>query len=250
LVSRGWTAVAVAGRSVTAPSTARLAGALGTDAVEVADVGRDTALVVVATPDAVIAEVGRSLAASLSPDALVLHCSGAATLHEFDDLVFARPDVHVGSLHPLQSLPGGDDRDRLAGSWCAVDGPPAVEALAVELGMRPFRVDPTRRSSYHAAAAVASNHLVALLGHVERLAADSGVPFEAFLPLVRTTLENVARRGAAGALTGPVARGDLETVARHLDAVPENERELYRALARAAQRLTGRDAADLEAVLA
>src|SRR5213076_612491 len=133
--------------------------------------------------------------------------------------------VEVGSLHPLQSLPSADvGRRRLAGAWCAIDGSPRVEKIALTLGMRPFRVDAAHSVSYHATACVASNHLVALLGQVERLAAHAGVPFEAFLPLVRGTVDNVGVLGPAGALTGPVARGDEETVARHVDSLPEEER--------------------------
>jgi predicted short-subunit dehydrogenase-like oxidoreductase (DUF2520 family) len=247
LLARGWTATAVAGRTRGAESTRRAAVALGTTAVPVADAGRSADLVVVATPDGEIAAVAHEVAPSLRAGALVVHLSGARTLHEFDDLLLARPDVAVGSLHPLQSLPSGEiGCARLPGSWCAVDGPAAVERLACTLGMRPFRIGAANRVRYHATACVASNHLVALLGQVERLAADAGVPFDALLPLVRSTLDNVTELGAAGALTGPVARGDAETVAAHLDALPADERAAYRALADAALRLTGREDRELD----
>jgi predicted short-subunit dehydrogenase-like oxidoreductase (DUF2520 family) len=247
LAGRGWRPVAVAGRTVDAASTQEAAARLGARAVDVADAGRDVDLVVVAAPDSAIADAAAALAPSLRPSALVIHLSGALTLHELDGVLLSRPDVEVGSLHPLQSLPSGDTgRHRLAGSWCAVDGSPRVERLALSLGMRPFRIDPADRVRYHATACVASNHLVALLGQVERLAASAGVPFEAFLPLVRGTVENVAELGPATALTGPVARGEHETVARHVDALPAEERDAYRALVREARRLAGRDSAPLE----
>jgi predicted short-subunit dehydrogenase-like oxidoreductase (DUF2520 family) len=125
-----------------------------------------------------------------------------------------------------------------------------VRALAEQAGMRPFTVTPGARAGYHAAACVASNHLVALLGQVERLAREAGVPFEAFLPLVRASVDNVDELGPAGALTGPVARGDSSTVAAHLDALPDDERAAYRAGALAALRLAGRDDdVELSAVL-
>lgn len=199
---------------------------------------------IVATPDAAIAETAATLAPTVRAGALVVHLSGASTLHELDGVLLARPDVEVGSLHPLQSLPSADvGRQRLAGSWCAIDGSPRVEKLALTLGMRPFRVDAADRVAYHAAACVASNHLVALLGQVERLAAHAGVPFEAFLPLVRGTVENVETLGPAAALTGPVARGDHETVSRHLDALPDDERDAYGALVVEAERLAAHDKA-------
>jgi predicted short-subunit dehydrogenase-like oxidoreductase (DUF2520 family) len=247
LADRGWRPVAVAGRSADAPSTQKLAARLGARAVGVADAGRDADVVVIATPDAAIADTAAALAPALRPGSLVIHLSGASTLHELDGVVLARPDVQIGSLHPLQTLPSGDSgRARLAGSWCAVDGSPRVERIALTVRMRPFRLDPADRVRYHAAASVASNHIVALLGQVERLAANAGVPFEAFLPLVRGAVENVSELGPADALTGPVARGDHETVARHLDALPADERDAYRALVREARRLAGRDDAELQ----
>jgi predicted short-subunit dehydrogenase-like oxidoreductase (DUF2520 family) len=96
---------------------------------------------------------------------------------------------------------------------------------------------------------VASNHLVALLGQVERLAADCGVPFEAFAPLVLASVQNAFSIGPANALTGPVARGDLATVEQHLRDLDPAERDAYRALAREAARLTGRRDTGLDRLL-
>jgi predicted short-subunit dehydrogenase-like oxidoreductase (DUF2520 family) len=106
-----------------------------------------------------------------------------------------------------------------------------------------------QRARYHAAATVASNHLVALLGQVARLAETTGVPPAAFLPLVRATVDNVEVLGATDALTGPVARGDVDTVVRHLDALPDGEGDAYRALATVAMRMSGRDDPALRDVL-
>jgi predicted short-subunit dehydrogenase-like oxidoreductase (DUF2520 family) len=242
LAARGWTPVAVAGRTPDAPSTRRAAERLGAPAVPVADAGRDAELVLVATPDAAIAETGVELAPALRPGALVVHLSGACPLEELGKLQAERPDVTVGALHPLQSLPSVElGLARLPGSWCAVDGPPALERLALTLGLRPFRVEASQRARYHAAATIASNHLVALLGQAVRVAEAAGVPPEALLPLVRASVDNVDALGAADALTGPVARGDTYTVVRHLDTLPVDERATYRALAAEALRLSGRD---------
>ncbi|MGH8983219.1 MAG: DUF2520 domain-containing protein, partial [Acidimicrobiia bacterium] len=250
-VGRGWTTTAVAGRSPGAPSTRRVAAALGAPAVPVRHAGSDADVVMVATPDAAIAAAAAELAPSLRAGALVLHVSGARSLHELDDLLLARPDVEVGSLHPLQALPSGEvGRARLAGSWCAVDGPmDRMERLALTLGMRAFRLDAAHRVEYHAAACIASNHLVALLGQVERLADAADVPLAAFLPLMRATLDNVDDLGPTAALTGPVARGDAAAVAAHLEALPAAERDTYRALAAAALRLTNHDDEELRGVV-
>jgi predicted short-subunit dehydrogenase-like oxidoreductase (DUF2520 family) len=241
LRARGWSPRAVAGRDPRDASVTRVAALLGVPARTVDEAGADADLVVVATPDAAIAETAAALAPTVRSGALVLHVSGACTLDELDKLRVARPDVAVGSLHPLQSLPSVEAGvARLPGSWCAVDGPPDVERLAVSLGMRPFRIADADRAAYHAAAAIASNHLVALLAQAGRVAHSAGVPPAALLPLVRATVDNVEQLGAPDALTGPVARGDVDTVQGHLAALGD-EAATYRALAGEAFRLSGRD---------
>ena len=116
-------------------------------------------------------------------------------------------------------------------------GDPITQRLVADLGGRWFTVADEHRAAYHAAAVVASNHLVALMGQVERIAAGIGVPGRAYLDLARGTLDNVAELGSREALTGPVARGDWATVSRHLAAIDPSEHNAYRALAAAARRL-------------
>jgi predicted short-subunit dehydrogenase-like oxidoreductase (DUF2520 family) len=248
LVGAGWRPVAVAGRSIDAPSTRHAVARLGVPAAPLAVVGAGAALVLVATPDGAIAATARALAPGLEPGALVVHLSGARGLDALAAVTELRPDCAIGALHPLQTF-AAPDPPRVAGAWAAVAGPPAVADLARELGAHPFVVPEDRRAAYHAAAVVASNHLVALLGQVERLADTAGVPFDAFLPLVETAVANCAHHGPAAALTGPVARGDADTVAAHLDALPDAERDTYRALALAALTLAARDDAELRALL-
>jgi predicted short-subunit dehydrogenase-like oxidoreductase (DUF2520 family) len=249
LLRAGLSCVAVAGRAPDAPSTVAVARRLGAAATTHAAAARDADLVVVGTPDAAVAATAEALAPSLRPGAVVVHLAGALGLDPFDALVAARPDVRIAAVHPLQTFPGNpDDADRLAGAWFALEGDPAANDLVTALGGRPFAV--TDRTLYHAAAVVASNHAVALLGQVARLAAAAGAPLEAFAPLVAAATANAVEHGAAAALTGPVARGDAVTVALHLDALPHDERAAYRALAREALRLTGRVDPAVEAVLA
>jgi predicted short-subunit dehydrogenase-like oxidoreductase (DUF2520 family) len=127
----------------------------------------------------------------------------------------------------------------LIGAWFAVAGDPIARQVVSALGGRAVEVDDEHRPAYHAAACVASNHLVGLLAQAERIAADCGVPLDAYLDLVRATVDNVERLGTAGALTGPVARGDWDTVARHLQAIPAGEVDGYRAGVELAARLIG-----------
>lgn len=195
-------------------------------------------VVVLAVPDGAVAP----LAASLAPgEAVVVHVAGSLGL----DVLAPHPQV--ASVHPLVSLPApAIGARRLAGAWFAVAGDPVAAEIVAALGGRAVEVADEDRTTYHAAAAVAANHLVALLGQVERLARQVGVPLEAYLDLARGALDNVAEVGPAAALTGPVARGDHATVARHLAAIPPDERATYAMLAEAAQRLVD-DAAEVPA---
>jgi predicted short-subunit dehydrogenase-like oxidoreductase (DUF2520 family) len=242
LVEQGWRVVAVAGRSPDTPSTQAAARRFEAPAVAVQDAAHDADLVIVATPDAAIDETAAALAATLRPDALVVHLSGARGLDALTAVT-----ARIGALHPLQTMPSTDaGHASLAGSWCAVAGDPEVRDLAVSMGLRPVEVDDEDRVRYHAAACIASNHLVALLDEVARV---SPIPLGAFVPLVLASVENVSTLGAKAALTGPVARGDVETVRHHLDALPEMDRDAYRELARLAHALSGRVDPALDAVL-
>jgi predicted short-subunit dehydrogenase-like oxidoreductase (DUF2520 family) len=251
LVAAGHRCVAVAGRTPEARSTRQAADRYQAPAAPVAAAGRGAALVVIATPDAVIRDAATALAPSLEPGALVVHLSGARGLDALATIADQRTDVHLGALHPLQTLVDPtEDRVAIAGAWAAVSGPPAVRRLAHELGLRPVELPDDRRAEYHAAAVVASNHLVALLAQVERLAGHAGVPLAAFEPLVHATVDHVFDLGPAAALTGPVVRGDVATVSRHLAALDEDERRAYRAMADSARRLAGHDDAPWREVLA
>jgi predicted short-subunit dehydrogenase-like oxidoreductase (DUF2520 family) len=239
LVARGYRATAVAGRAPDAPSTVTTAACLDAEAVLVSKVGRGASIVIIATPDAAIGATATAVAPSLARNALVVHLAGSRGLDVFEPLRELRPDIRVGALHPLQSLPSVSiGLERLPGSWAAIAGDAQVTELAEALELRPFTVADDQRARYHATAVVASNHLVALLGQVERLAAAADVPFAAFAPLAEASLANVFGLGARAALTGPVARGDLATVADHLRELPPSERDAYRALAREAARLS------------
>lgn len=241
LIEHGWQVVAVAGRAPDAASTTAAVACLGSRPSLVSDAGKGAAVVIVATPDRSIESATRNFASSLEPGALVVHLAGSLGLHAFADLQALRPDVRVGAMHPLQSFPTASiGLERLHGSWAAVAGDPQVDELARTLGLQPFDLPDNERMQYHAAAVVASNHLVALLGQVERLASACGVPFDAFAPLVQSSVINAFGIGPALALTGPVARGDLVTVEQHLATLDPGERDAYRSLAREVARLTGR----------
>jgi predicted short-subunit dehydrogenase-like oxidoreductase (DUF2520 family) len=210
----------------------------GWEVVELLDLGdplaeaaRGVDVVVLSVPDGAVAAVAASIDAV--PTTLVVHLAGSLTL----DVLAPHP--RRASLHPLVPLPDPESgAGRLRGAWMALAGDPGVEEMAQALGGRSFRVADEHRVAYHAAATVAANHLVALLGQVERVAAEAGVPLAPYLELAASALADVARAGPAAALTGPVSRGDWDTVRHHLAALPAGERDAYLALAESAARLT------------
>jgi predicted short-subunit dehydrogenase-like oxidoreductase (DUF2520 family) len=181
-------------------------------------------LLVLAVPDGAIAEV--AAAVEPRPATVVAHLAGSLGMG-----VLA-PHPRRGALHPLVPIPPGDlGAERLRGATFAVAGDFLVRTVVADLGGTAIEVADADRASYHAAACIASNHLVALLGQVERVAASAGVPLTAYLDLVRATVDNVEQLGPVAALTGPVSRGDDATVARHLAALAPAERPAYEALA-------------------
>jgi len=170
-------------------------------------------VVVIATPDSVIAEVARTL--PRSTETVVVHLAGSLGL----DVLAPHP--RRAAMHPLMALPNPElGAARLRdGGWFATAGDPVAREMVAALGGRPFEIGDEDRALYHAAAVISSNHVVALLGHGERVGNEAKVPFEALLDLASGNLANVASMGPAAALTGPAARGDEATLDAHLGAL-------------------------------
>ena len=193
-------------------------------------------LVLLTVPDEAIGSVCGELAAAgaLAASAVVAHCSGALGS---DVLAEARDKCGcaVGSMHPLQTFPTAAAAvQRFAGTTCFCEGDaPAVEALealATAIGAAPVRIDPGAKPIYHAAAVLACNDVVALLDAALAAGRAAGIDPSAFTraigPMVRATVDNVLAMGPAAALTGPIARGDAETVRRHVAALADGKAEL------------------------
>jgi len=195
--------------------------------------GTDPDIVLLCVPDRAIAEV----AAAVEPRPWVGHVSGGTPLEAL------APHERRFSLHPLQTFTHDRGPEQLDGAWAAVSGESdaalgVATALANELGLRPFVLDDGRRALYHAGAAIASNYLVTLRRAAGELLAEADVPAEALDPLMRRVIENGFQ------LTGPIERGDWETVERHRAAVAETAPHLLAAYDELA-RLTARDAVSL-----
>ncbi len=196
-------------------------------------------LVLVTVPDREIGRVARDLAQQgFSPGTVVLHTSGLHTSKLLEPCREA--GAHTGSWHPLQSFPAGDDPVDLKGVWCAAEGDPAAVELAAgisrSLGMRAWEIPPGAKARYHAAAALAGNLTHVLVVAAGRILGATGIPADppasALEPLVTTSLRAALNAVDLEALTGPMARGDRETLERHLEVLPPELAEAYRQLAR------------------
>lgn len=183
----------------------------------------DPELVLLCVPDRAIAEV----AAGVAPGPWVAHVSGATPLAALD------PHRRRFGLHPLQTFTRDRGAEQLDGAYAAVTGESEEAAaagrwLARTLGLQPFPLEDGKRAAYHAGAAIASNYLVTLRRAAGSLLEAAGAPPEALDPLMRRTIENGFE------LTGPIARGDWETVDAHLAAIRAERPQLepmYMALA-------------------
>lgn len=196
-------------------------------------------VVVLCVPDRAIADAAAE--APLGP--WVAHVSGATPLAALD------PHVRRFGLHPLQSFSKTRGSEQLDGVWAAItaesdDARTTGHELAELLGLRPFDLEEASRAAYHAGAALASNYLVTLRAAARSLLEAAGAPPDALDPLIRGVVDSRFE------LTGPIARGDWETVERHLAVIrsdrPELE-ELYVVLARATARIAGRDPGEVPA---
>jgi len=175
-------------------------------------------LVLLCVPDRAIPEV----AATVEAGPWVAHVSGGTPLAAL------APHRRRFSVHPLQTFTHERGPEQLDGAWAAVTGesPEAITAgveLAELLGLRPFVLADERRALYHAGAAMASNYLVTLRRAAGELLTAADVPSEALEPLMRRVIENGFQ------LTGPIERGDWETVERHRAAIAAEAPELLEA---------------------
>ena len=180
-------------------------------------------LVLLCVPDRAIDVV----VAEIAPGPWVAHVSGATPLAAL------APHSRRFSVHPLQTFTLRRGPEQLDGAWAAVTAESDESRimatwLAETLGLRPFHLLDENRAAYHAGAAIASNYLVTLRHAAGALLDAAGAPPEALDPLMARTIENDFE------LTGPIKRGDWETVDRHLEAIQATRPDLeamYRVLA-------------------
>jgi len=223
LAAAGWPVLAVGSRR--SESALALAARMpDCQALPMAQAVATAELVFITTPDDAIA--GTVAALPWRRGQMVLHCSGATALDALDAARAA--GALVGGFHPLQIFSDPETaRALLAGTSVAIEAEAGLQALlhrlAHDMGMKPFALPPGSRAAYHAAANLAASFLLSMLDEACQVWAAAGLPAEqalgALLPLSRGTLAAAQQRGLAGALSGPISRGDAAVVAGHLQAL-------------------------------
>lgn len=192
--------------------------------------GGENDLVILAVPDALVGAI------DVPEGPAVVHCAGALELTALN----AR---RRGSFHPLVAV--SSPSDSLEGGWVAISASDAklkaaLRRMARALKLHPFEVPEAQRARYHAGAVMSAGLVIALLdAAVEATGLPRKTAEAALLALTRSALSGAGERGLPQSLTGPIVRGDAAVVQRHLEALPEDVRELYRALSRRVLKLTG-----------
>jgi len=238
----GYSVTAVAARTIT--SAEKAADFIGsgeptTDAVKAASKAE---LVFITTPDGAIKNVCERIASvgGLKPGSFVVHMFGAQSLELLDAVKSS--GSYRAVIHPLQSAPSpAQGIKNLPGSYFRIEADPEalktakdiVKALGgVELVMPQWSSDKDSAALYHAGAVTVSNYFVALVDYglqfFQALGADKQETLKALLPLIKGTLQNIETLGTTDALTGPIARGDVETIRGHIEAMRKKTPELLR----------------------
>jgi len=188
-----------------------------------------TGLVLITTPDDAIAETAQRLAAAergRTRRGTVLHTSGALASDVLSPL--AKSGFHTGSLHPLVSVSEPDSGAKaLRGAFYCLEGDKTAlrvaRSIVKDLEGKSFSIRPENKALYHAAAVMASPHLVALFDLATEMLVSCGISKrsarQVLLPLVESTVNNLMVMNPEQALTGTFARGDVATVRRHVDAL-------------------------------
>ncbi|MFJ2988443.1 Rossmann-like and DUF2520 domain-containing protein [Collimonas sp. NPDC087041] len=237
-----FTLLDILNRSATSAQQASAFIGAGTATASYADL-RPADVYLISVSDDQIAACCAALAAAdkLQPGSVVFHCSGA--LSSLELAAAAERGAVVASIHPIRSFADPQQvADHFAGTWCGSEGDDA--ALAVlgpafnAIGARLAPIQREQKTLYHAAAVFASNYLVTLVDVAQQTYAAAGIPPELALkliePLLSESAANAFRLGPAAALTGPIARGDLATVARQQQALQQGQpqiAELYQQFA-------------------
>ncbi len=245
----GYRVTGVASRSMKSAEKAVAFIGKGEPTADATKAAAQAEIILITTPDRSIREVCDKIVAGGGAKAgsLVVHTSGSCTLDLLDSAT--KRGAKRAVIHPLQSVPSSEQGIQvLPGSYFRIEADPEAREAArdivralggIELVMPKWSSDKDSAALYHAGAVAVSNFFVALVDYSLKffgaLGAEKAEALKAVLPLIRGTLQNIETLGIPGALTGPIMRGDVETVRGHLEAMEKRTPELislYKELAR------------------
>ncbi|MBW2642383.1 MAG: DUF2520 domain-containing protein [Deltaproteobacteria bacterium] len=228
----------------TQESAQKAANILSTDNFTKAswEITKGVNIVFITTPDGVISNACNEIAQKNGFDnnTVIFHCSGALP----STILFSAKacGASIGSMHPLQSFAVGCSDATFKNVIVTIEGEKdavnAAKQITEDLGSTCLTIKTEAKTLYHASAVVASNYLVTLQDFALKLIKKAGISgddaFKVLSPLIKGTLSNIKNVGTIKALTGPIARGDIETITKHLDEIGEktpNLLLLYKILA-------------------
>ena len=199
-------------------------------------------LIFITTPDDEISKVvARLTQQSINwKERLVIHCSGNLTSKELE--VLKVRGAQTASMHPIQTFKKGDSKDRFDRIYISLEGDDELcnrlEKLVIKMNAKPVRLNREQKRSLHIAAVFSSNYMVALLNLVGNYLNEQGLDEGLSLlePLIRQTITNIFEKGTVQSLTGPISRGDYDSVQKHLQSLKndDNIASLYKMLGREA----------------
>lgn len=186
-------------------------------------------LIFIAVPDDQISPLSKQL--SLTPiqweNKSVIHCSGNLPSNICSDL--SERGAKVAAMHPIQTFQKGDTQNRFNEIYITLEGEPELldflHTIVNDMGAYPIRITPEQKRVIHIASVIASNYLVSLMNISESLLNDAGIDegIDILQPLVAQTVQNMFEKGVADSLTGPISRGDVESVKYHLKSLKGNK---------------------------
>ncbi|MBN2355046.1 DUF2520 domain-containing protein [candidate division KSB1 bacterium] len=199
-----------------------------TCAIPLNQLPRALSVILICVPDDAISLVAEELVAhaDIAADTVAAHCSGALTSAALAPL--RSKTQLLASMHPVQTFPGAkDDWQRLSGIYFALEGEPTavmrLQTIVTALNSKAITLLPEHKALYHIGCVFASNYLIALQDAAAQCLKASGLKereaLTLFKPLQQTTWRNIEQEGLIGALTGPIARGDVGTITEHLKAL-------------------------------
>lgn len=203
------------------------------------DLVRDSDVLFLTVPDGAIEKVWNQVKKTGISGKVVCHCSGALSSKVFSDI--SELGGFGYSIHPLFAV---SDRynsyKELSNSYFTIEGSPGkigeIRQIFEKMGNKICIISAKDKVKYHAAAAIASNLVVGLIDLSEKLLMECGFERDeagdALAPIVWGNIKHILNNGVVGALTGPIERGDADTIKKHLAAISGNDRETYIAVSR------------------